>query len=351
MDDARIGLVVDGRYRVEDRIAAGGMGVVYRAVRLGLDKPVAIKFLHRSQASVPHQRERFNREAAAMSRLSHPNLVSIIDYGDVDGAPYLVMEYQHGESLRRVLERGSLPIERVISIARQILAGLGSAHVSGVVHRDLKPDNVLLLSSADDIVKILDFGVAKLIEGDGSPSEMSVMARTILGTAAYMSPEQARGQAIDPRADLYAVGIMLYEMVVGRRPFEAERDLAVLRMQVEDPPLRPRNIAPEISPELEVVMLRALEKKRTERWETAEAFSAALAQTPEGRPPPASEPVRAALRDSAPSRKRSGGWASLVLAMMLLAVAGVSLLWVADDHGLIEVPWPEWFLRVIATTI
>ena len=304
MEDARIGQTIDGRYRVLKRLAAGGMGVVYRAERVGLAKPVAIKFLHRSQAAVANRRERFDREAAAMSRLSHPNLVSIIDYGELDDTPYLVMEFHKGDSLRQVLERGRLPPPRAVDFARQLLAGLGSAHASGVVHRDLKPANVLITGKpGHELVKVLDFGVAKLLEGDGKPSELSVMAGSLLGTAEYMAPEQARCEVIDPRADIYAVGILLYEMLTGKRPFEAERDLAVLRMQVEDEPARPTVHVPTLSPALERAVLRALEKDRERRWPTAEEFAAALAATPEGRieaprraiaaaPAIATEPVR-----------------------------------------------------------
>jgi len=345
MEDARIGLILDGRYRIEKRLAAGGMGVVYRAERLGLAKPVAIKFLHRSQAGEPDRRQRFEREAAAMSRLSHPNLVSVIDFGDLDGTPYLVMEFEKGESLRTLIERGPLQAARAVRIVRQMLAGLDNAHASGVVHRDLKPENVLIVGKpGEDLVKILDFGVAKLLEGDGRPSELSVMAGSLLGTAEYMSPEQVRCELIDPRADLYAVGILLYEMITGRRPFEAERDLAVLRMQIEDQPVSPRDRVPSISPALERVILRALEKARENRFTTAEEFSAALAKTPEGRgalPRPTAE--REISPDHRRPRSRGGTWLLLVL-VPVVAVAG---LWIARARGLIDVRLPGWLERAI----
>jgi eukaryotic-like serine/threonine-protein kinase len=349
MEDARIGLVVDGRYRLDERLAAGGMGVVYRATRVGLSKQVAIKFLHRSHATVPHSRQRFDLEATAMSRLSHPNLVSIIDYGDLDGTPYLVMDYHPGESLRRLVEGGAMPGRRAVAIARQILAGLASAHASGVVHRDLKPDNVLILGKpGDDIVKILDFGVAKLLEGGGRPSEISVVSTGLLGTAQYMSPEQARSQGIDARADLYAVGVMLYEMAVGQLPFDAERDLAVLRMHVEVEPVAPRDLAPKLSPALEQVMLRALEKDRERRWATAEEFSEALRRTPEGRGPLLSEAMpRVSVPITMPRGRSGRRWGWLLLALVGIVAAGVGGLWVADDRGYIDVPWPDWLLRLV----
>jgi serine/threonine-protein kinase len=281
--DARIGKVLDSRYRLVERLAAGGMGVVYRAERVGLARQVAVKFLHRSSASVPGHRARFEREAAAMSRVTHPNLVSIIDFGSTDGVPYLVMDYHPGVSLRRALKAGAMEGRRAVFIARQILAGIGSAHASGVVHRDLKPGNVLLVGSpGEDLVKILDFGVAKLLEGDGGPSDLSAVAGYVLGTPEYMSPEQARVERIDQRSDIYAVGVLLYEMVTGRLPFQAEGDLAILHKHIEETPRAPRAFCPEISPELEAATMCALEKARERRWQSAAEFSKALAAVPEG---------------------------------------------------------------------
>jgi len=345
MEDARVGQTIEGRYRIVKRLAAGGMGVVYRAERLGLAKPVAIKFLHRSQAGVADRRQRFEREAAAMSRLSHPNLASIIDYGELDDAPYLVMEYHKGDSLRRVLERGAIAPGRAIHIARQLLAGLGSAHASGVVHRDLKPDNVLIVGAGgEDHVKVLDFGVAKLLEGDGRPSELSTMAGSLLGTAEYMAPEQVRCEVIDPRADLYAVGILLYEMLTGKRPFEAERDLAVLRMQVEDAPRPLRELAPQLSPALERAVLRALEKDKELRWPDAAAFRKALAATPEGRAVTSTTVEETAIRDE-PKPPRRRRWGLLIaIAVPPLIIGGM---WVANRAGYLDLPIPRSIARAI----
>ncbi len=281
--DARIGKVLEDRYRLVERLAAGGMGVVYRAERLGLARQVAVKFLHRSSAFVPGHRARFEREAAAMSRVTHPNLVSIIDFGSSDEVPYLVMDYHPGVSLRGALKAGAMEGRRAVFIARQILAGIGSAHASGVVHRDLKPGNVLLAGSpGEDLVKILDFGVAKLLEGDGSPSDLSAVAGYVLGTPEYMSPEQARCERIDQRTDIYAVGVLLYEMLTGRLPFQAEGDLALLHKHIEETPRALRTLVPEISPELEAATLCALEKSPERRWQSAAEFSKALAAVPEG---------------------------------------------------------------------
>jgi eukaryotic-like serine/threonine-protein kinase len=347
MEDARIGQTIDGRYRIEKRLAAGGMGIVYKAERIGLAKKVAIKFLHRSQATVADRRQRFEREARAMSRLSHPNLVSIIDFGELDETPYLVMELHRGETLRQTLDRGAVEPRRAVHIARQLLAGLSSAHGKGVVHRDLKPDNVLIVGDpGEDHVKVLDFGVAKLLEGDGRPSELSVAAGSLLGTAEYMAPEQVRCEVIDPRADVYAAGILIYEMLTGHRPFEAERDLAVLRMQLEDAPVPPRERAPAISPALERVVLRALEKDRERRWGSADAFSKALAETPEAGREPTPAPVAVAA-ESPPPRRRRRIWPWLMAALLLSVATTAVVLWVLQDRGYIELPLPEWLARAI----
>ena len=296
--DARIGKVLDDRYRLEERLAAGGMGVVYRAERLGLARQVAVKFLHRSSATMPGHRARFEREAAAMSRVTHPNLVSIIDYGSTDGVPYLVMDFHPGITLRRALKEGPMEPARAVFIARQILAGVGSAHASGVVHRDLKPGNVLLVGSpGEDLVKILDFGVAKLIEGDGGPSELSAVAGYVLGTPQYMSPEQARCERIDHRTDIYAIGVLMYEMLAGKLPFQAEGDLAILHKHIEETPRALRPMVPGLSAELEAATLRAMEKRPDRRWQSAAEYSTALSEVPEGR---AVLPVRAAATGPLP---------------------------------------------------
>jgi len=376
MEDPRIGLVLDHRYRITERIAAGGMGVVYRGERLGLGKPVAVKFLHRTAALLPDHRVRFEREAAAMSRLTHPNLVTIIDYGSWEELPYLVMEYHPGTSLRRVIdENGALPPERAVFIARQMLAGLASAHVVGVLHRDLKPSNVLLVGApGEDLVKILDFGVAKLLDSGGGPTEVSVVAGRVIGTPAYMSPEHARAEPMDARADVYSVGLLLYEMVTGRRPFQAEGKMGLLRMQVEDMPERPRSRAPELSAELDAAIWKALEKEREERWQSAEEFATALAAVPEGRvgrqlasdvramttppPHPAPTPLPRRRPSPRPDSRGSGNTADLeaaglvrrtrilrgiAIGLVLAAVLAILLL-LAQERGIIDIPvgWLSW---------
>ena len=285
MTDPRLGTILDGRYRLDDCLAAGGMGVVYKAERVGIGKIVAIKFLHNAFAERRDLVRRFELEAKTMSRLSHPNIVSVIDHGVAGGSPYLVMEFHVGRSLGDLLCDGPLPPRRAVGLARQILAGIRHAHALGIVHRDLKPDNVLLLSGVgdEDFVKILDFGLAKLIGGEDSSQKLTT-AGFALGTPGYMSPEQAQGNALDQRTDLYSLGVLLFEMVVGRKPFRATSPVVLLRMQIDDPPPKPRQAAPlaGISAELDRVILKALEKDPASRFRSAAEFAAALDATPEG---------------------------------------------------------------------
>jgi serine/threonine-protein kinase len=347
MDDPRLGQTLDGRYRIERQLAAGGMGLVYKGERLGLAKPVAIKFLHRSSAMVPERLERFRLEAAAMSRLTHPNLVSVIDFGEWEGVPYLVMDYHTGASLEEELRTGALDGQRAVFIAHQLLAGLGDAHARGVVHRDLKPGNILLIGGAGaDLVKILDFGIAKLLDDGGGPSELSVVAGYVLGTPEYMAPEQAKSQPVDARTDIYAVGVILYEMVTGHRPFSGGADLAVLRRQVEDPATPPRELNPAISEELEAAILRALEKEPGDRWQTAGELATALAGVPEGsgvvpvRGRATRAPGEGADETEIAIPRPRRRWRLLGLLAVLIATAAGT--YVAADARLIELPWPAW---------
>src|SRR3954465_275546 len=217
--DPRGGNVLQDRYRIISRIASGAMGVVYKGERVQLGRPVAVKFLHPWIAAQKAFLTRFDTEARAMSRLTHPNCVSVIDFG-VEGSPYLVMDYVTGVTLRKVLEGGPLAPPRAVNIARQLLAGVAHAHAQKIIHRDLKPDN-LILSDTDglpDHVRILDFGLAKLRDGPAMTSGLAI------GTPSYMSPEQtgAPGE-IDGRTDIYAMGVVLHEMLAGEKPFVAEK--------------------------------------------------------------------------------------------------------------------------------
>jgi serine/threonine-protein kinase len=273
---------LQGRYRIIERVAAGAMGVVYRGERVTLGRQVAVKFLHPWIATQQAFRTRFETEARAMSRLSHPNCVSVIDFG-LEGSPYVVMDFVPGFTLRHILvETGRLLPPRAVVIARQVLAGVAHAHAHGIIHRDLKPENLILGDAAGiaDHVRILDFGLAKLRDGPAMTAGLAI------GTPGYMSPEQtgAPGE-IDGRTDIYAVGILLFEMLAGRKPFVSDKVAEVLLMHRDAPPPSLRQLVPDakVSSELEKVVNRALAKSAEDRFQTAAEFAQALDQVPESR--------------------------------------------------------------------
>ncbi len=281
-DDPRIGEVVAGRYRVLAKIGRGGMGSVYEAEHVTTGKRFAVKLLLPGLGRIPEIARRFEREAKASSVLNHPNVVAVVDFGtlDDDATLYLVMEYVPGRSLADVLDAGRIPTLRALAVCRQVLEALSHAHAQGVVHRDLKPDNIMLLDAGRseeerDIVKLLDFGIAKLEDADG---EKLTQAGVAFGTPDYMAPEQALGEEVDARADLYSLGVILYELLAGRRPFESSDKLAVLRMHVAvpAPPLGADIFARPFAPELNAAVGKALEKRREDRFATAAAMIEAL---------------------------------------------------------------------------
>jgi serine/threonine protein kinase len=272
--DDLIGVTLDGRYEIKERIAAGAMGVVYRGERVKLGRAVAIKFLHASLADDPSRRQRFEIEAIAMAKLDHPHCATVIDVGVHAQMPYVVMDFIKGTTLRDVLDDGRIDPQRALVLMRQILAGLAHAHEFGIVHRDVKPANVMLSQRGllGEQARILDFGLARLREGNAG-----LTAGMIVGTPAYMSPEQCKGGVIDARADVYACGILLFEMLTGRKPFEHDEPIEILRMQIHTTPPRLADVAPELAhPGLEAVVARALAKLPDERYPSAAELSAAL---------------------------------------------------------------------------
>jgi eukaryotic-like serine/threonine-protein kinase len=266
----RTGDVIGDRYELGAQLGAGGMARVYLAHDRLLDREVAVKVLAEPYASDPQFVERFRREASAAAGLNHPNIVAVYDRGEADGSYYIVMEYLPGPDLKQVIrEEAPLPPLRAVDYALQILAAMGAAHRRDVVHRDVKPQNVMV--SEDGHLKVTDFGIARA----GAQSQMTE-AGSVIGTAQYLSPEQARGDEVTAASDCYSVGIVLYEMLTGRVPFDAERPVAVAMKQINDPPTPPSDIVATIPHALEGVVLHSLAKRPGERYRTAEDFSRAL---------------------------------------------------------------------------
>jgi tRNA A-37 threonylcarbamoyl transferase component Bud32 len=278
--DRFIGKSLPGGYHVLDLISVGGMGRVYRAEQSVLGRTVAVKVIHPHLLADENSALRFMTEARAASQLNHPNSVSVFDFGRTDdGQPYIVMEFLRGKDLARVAyEEGPLPFPRVVEVLRQVLAALGEAHDLGIIHRDMKPENVILetLRRGGDFVKVVDFGLAKLKAEAHAPSVTS--PGIVCGTPDYMAPEQGRGDAIDGRSDLYAVGVMLFQLLTGQLPFEADSPTQVVMMHLSIPVPDPRQIAPEreIPAPLVDVCFKALAKASSERYQDALEFSDAL---------------------------------------------------------------------------
>jgi serine/threonine protein kinase len=279
-DDPLIGRTLPGGYVILDLVGIGGMGRVYRAEQTNLGRTVAVKIIHPHLVGEENAAARFITEARAASRLNHPNSVGVIDFGKTeDGQLYLVMEFLRGKDLARVeYEEGPLSFRRIVSILRQVLAALSEAHHLEIIHRDLKPENIILepVRTGGDFVKVVDFGLAKMREGSG-PNITS--PGIVCGTPEYMSPEQGRGDPLDPRSDLYAVGVIFYQLLTGRLPFEAESPTQVVLMHITEPAPDPRAAAPErkIPSLLADVCLMALAKEPPHRFGNADEFAEALA--------------------------------------------------------------------------
>jgi predicted Ser/Thr protein kinase len=259
------------RYEILDTLGEGGMGLVYRVRDRETSETLALKVLRPEIAGDPTVMERFKDEIRLARRITHKNVSRIYDFNRVDDLVFITMEYVDGESLREYLKRaGKFPPERVMDLARQIAAGLGEAHAQGVVHRDLKPENVML--ARDGLVKIMDFGIARALGGTNTRTT------TVVGTPGYMAPEQSQGKSVDQRADLYALGLILYECLTGRRAFTGATPVEMALKQLKDRPVPPRKFLQHIPAHLESVVLRCLEKEPARRFSSASELQRALAQ-------------------------------------------------------------------------
>jgi serine/threonine protein kinase len=329
--DDLIGTTVGGSYRIEAFLGAGGMGAVFKATHVHMQKTVALKLLHAEMAAIPEALARFEREAVAAARITHENIAKALDFGKLpDGSFYLVMEFVPGQLLRDALATGAaMTPERVVRIGAQIASALGAAHGAGIVHRDLKPENVILASrpTDEDHVKVLDLGIARVSPAEGDTA--LTRAGAVLGTPQYMSPEQAMGGAVDHRADLYSLGVVLYEMATGVPPFSDDDGAiaTIARHLTQAPPPLPTGI-PE---PLTTLILELLQKRAADRPQSAEAvverLQLALAnENADPLPPLVATTTNAEVEppNSRSWRSRAGP-AALVVGVALLALATLGM--------------------------
>ncbi len=274
-----------GRYELTHLIARGGMAQVYRAMDRQLERPVALKVLFPELSVDRTFVERFRREAQAAANLSHPNIVPVFDWGEDDGSYFIVMEYVEGQPLSAVLrDPQPMPPRQIATIGAGVAAALAFAHRHGVVHRDVKPGNILITPDGD--VKVTDFGIARAMNTEESLTQTGA----VMGTAAYFSPEQAEGKGVDSRSDIYSLGVVLYEMAVGRPPFTGDSPVAVASKHVRDMPVLPREANPTVPPALEAVVMKAMAKNPDDRYASAEELRADLLRFADGRPVEAGDP-------------------------------------------------------------
>jgi eukaryotic-like serine/threonine-protein kinase len=282
------GRMIAGKYRILDELGHGGMGIVYKAEDIKLKRPVALKFLPPHLVDSPELKERFLVEAQAAAALCHTNICVIHEIGESEEQPYIAMEYMEGETLKDRIKRGPLEPAEALDIAAQVAAGLGEAHGMGIIHRDIKSANIMVTPKSQ--AKVMDFGLAKLRGGSSL-----TRSQTTLGTVAYMSPEQARGDELDPRTDIWSLGVVLYEMHTGKLPFSGDHDQTVIYSILHDDPEPLTKVRPGTAPELAQIVGQALAKKPADRYQTMEEFREDLASVAEG-----FRPLRAKRRPAGP---------------------------------------------------
>jgi serine/threonine protein kinase len=330
-----IGTLIGGRFRIEERIGSGGMSTVYRAFDPTLERRVAIKLMHRDISTDPDQLERFRREARAVAQLNHPNVVTVIDAGEDEGAPYIVFEYVEGETLKeRIRRHGRLPVPEAVAYAIEIGRALESAHLHRLVHRDVKPQNVLI--DSDGRAKVTDFGIARSLEAQG----LTAPGR-VLGTTDYVSPEQALGQEVTEQSDIYSLGIVLFEMLSGEAPFKADTQVAVAMKHVREALPDVQGRRPEISAALAAVVERATAKETKNRYATVaemvhdleEVLAIEAARTGEtsGEATTVLRSLPGDTADFAPGRLRHPRRA-LILSLLVLAAVGGTIAYFATSR-------------------
>ena len=318
------------QYSIIEKLGEGGMGAVFRARDERLDRFIALKVLPADKMSDPERRRRFTQEAKSASALNHPNIVTIYDINQADGVHFIAMEYVAGQTLDALIGRKGLPLNEALAFAIQIADGLGKAHAAGIVHRDLKPSNIMV--TPDGLVKILDFGLAKLVENvepSGNLGATMAMSRTpvteegvILGTVAYMSPEQAAGKSVDARSDIFTFGSVLYEMLTGRRAFEAETKASTLAAVIALDPTPPGVSAGRLSTEVERTIMRCLRKDPQRRWQNMTDLKVALQDLKEE-----SESGKLSTPAAVPARSRRRTWLAAALTTPVVLAAGGVLVW------------------------
>ncbi|MBW1834762.1 MAG: serine/threonine protein kinase [Deltaproteobacteria bacterium] len=260
-----------GRYEIIKELGKGGMGVVYQAHDPQIDRPVALKVLREDRVVSKDFVSRFFKEAKFIGRLSHPNIVTVYDVGRDHGTIYIAMEYLQGQPFNEVIRSGKLSVEKIVDIALQVANALGYAHEKGIVHRDIKPSNIILTDEGN--VKLTDFGIAR---AEDSNAAQQTQAGVILGTPFYMSPEQVMGKRVDGRSDLFSLGVILYELIVGRKPFEGDHFTAIFRAITDDIPVAPLKIDDSIPQSLSDLIMKALSKNPNKRFQTSKEMGYAL---------------------------------------------------------------------------
>jgi tRNA A-37 threonylcarbamoyl transferase component Bud32 len=321
-----VGEVLSDRYEVEELVGTGGMSSVYRAHDRLLDRKVALKVLHQHYTDDPEYVERFRREARAVATLSHPNIVTVIDRGEHENRQFIVFEYIDGENLKALIQRrGPAPVATAIELALQVARGLSFAHQRGLVHRDVKPQNVLL--NGDGQAKVTDFGIARSLDVQQGMTQTG----TVLGTSDYIAPEQAQGQRVDEHTDVYSLGVVLYEMLTNEVPFPGENFVAVAMRHINEPPPSIRDKRPDVSPRLEAAVQRAMAKQPEDRFPTMADFcrelEADLAEA-QGKTVVASVLPRRAQR-----RQGANPWPIILALLTLIAIGGVIAYLATRDNG------------------